>query len=245
MGVVYQARDRELGRQVALKRLPETLREHPTAVALFRREAQAAARLNHPNIVTLFDAGEVDGNYFLTMELLEGWTLRQIRERRGRLGARDVAKLGAQICAGLDYAARQRIVHRDIKLGNLFFTRDRVVKIMDFGLAKTIEEVRKHSTRIGGTPTHMAPEQARGLAVDARTDLYALGVCFFELLTGELPYRDGDLAWQHANAPVPDPRSLAPETPAALAELVIALLAKQPDDRPASASAVAARLAEI
>jgi tRNA A-37 threonylcarbamoyl transferase component Bud32 len=129
MGVVYKARDKRLGRIVALKRLPENLREHPRAVELFEREARAAASLNHVNIVTLFDAGEENGSYFITMELLEGRPLNDILERRGRLGARDVARLGIQIATGLQCAHEQRIVHRDIKTANLFFTRDQVVKI--------------------------------------------------------------------------------------------------------------------
>ncbi len=242
MGVVYRARDRRLGRLVALKRLPENLREHPAAVELFRREARAAASLNHPNIVTLYDADEEGGIYFITMELLEGKPLSAILARHGRLGARDVARLGLQVCAGLHYAGERRIVHRDIKTGNLFFTRERVVKIMDFGLAKTLEEVRRSSTVIGGTPTHMAPEQAAGEAVDPRTDLYALGVTLFELLTGELPFGAGDLAWQHRHAPPPDPRGLVPDLPGALSALVLALLAKRPAERPASAAEVGARL---
>ena len=140
MGVVYQARDRRLGRSVALKRLPDNLRENPTAVQLFLREARAAAALNHPNIVTLFDADQdEDGNYYLTMEFLDGLPLDKILAKRGRLSARDaIAPCGIQIATGLQYAHEQRIVHRDIKTSNLFFTRDRVVKIMDFGLAKML-----------------------------------------------------------------------------------------------------------
>jgi serine/threonine-protein kinase len=242
MGVVYEARDRRLGRLVALKRLPESLREHPAAVELFRREARAAAALNHPNIVTVYDADEEGGAYFITMELLQGRPLSAILARHGRVAPRDAARLALQVCAGLHYAAERRIVHRDIKTGNLFFTRDRVVKIMDFGLAKTLEEVRRSSTVIGGTPTHMAPEQAAGEAVDARTDLYALGVTLFELLTGEPPFAQGDLAYHHRHTPPPDPRELVPGLPGPLAELVLALLAKRPDDRPASAAEVGARL---
>jgi serine/threonine-protein kinase len=242
MGIVFKARDRRLGRVVALKRLPDSLRNHPKAVELFLREARAAAALNHPNIVTLFDAGQDGDTYYITMELLEGLPLQQILRQRGRLAARDAAKLGLQITHGLAYAHEQRIVHRDIKTGNLFFTRERVVKIMDFGLAKTLEEVRRSSTLIGGTPSHMAPEQAAGEAVDARTDLYALGVTLFELLTGELPFSEGDLAYHHRHTPPPDPRELVPGLPDPLAALVLALLAKRPEDRPASAAEVGARL---
>jgi tetratricopeptide (TPR) repeat protein len=242
MGVVYKARDKRLNRIVALKQLPDNLRDNQTAAQLFLREAQAAAALNHRNIVTLYDAGEENGVYHITMELLEGLPLNAIQEKRGLIGARDTARLGAQVCAGLHYAHERRIVHRDIKTANLFFTREKVVKIMDFGLAKTIEEVRKNSTVIGGTPYYMAPEQAAGEAVDNRTDLYALGITFYRLLTGTFPFREGDLAFHHRHTPPPDPREHVAAIPAALAELILDLLAKDPDRRPRTAGEVGTRL---
>jgi len=245
MGVVYKARDKNLGRIVALKSLPENLRDHPTAVALFQREAQAAAALNHRNIVTLFDAGEENGSYFITMELMEGLPLNQILKKRGRLSVADTLRLGIQVAAGLQYAKEQRIVHRDIKTGNLFFTKDRTVKIMDFGLAKTIEEVRKSSTMIGGTPYFMAPEQAAGDELDHRADLYAFGVTLYQLLTGTVPFREGDLAYHHRHTDPPDPRTHVPEIPAELAELILKMLAKSPGDRPEDAAWVGTRLKAI
>ncbi len=245
MGIVFKARDRRLGRIVALKRLPDSLRNHPKAVELFLREARAAAALNHPNIVTLFDAGQDGDAYYITMELLEGLPLQQILRQRGRLGPRDAAKLGLQIANGLHYAHVQRIVHRDIKTGNLFFTKGKAIKIMDFGLAKMVEEVRRASTVIGGTPYYMAPEQSLGEAVDHRADLYALGVTFYELLTGRVPFRDGDVAFHHRHTPVPDPRDFVAEIPPAWSELVLQMLAKSPDDRPESAAAVGERLAPL
>jgi len=245
MGVVFKARDKNLGRVVALKRLPDNLRDHPTAVALFRREAQAAAALNHRNIVTLFDAGEENGSYFISMELLEGMPVNQILKKRGRLSAADTARLGIQIAAGLQYAHDQRIVHRDIKTGNLFFTKDRTVKIMDFGLAKTIEEVRKSSTMIGGTPYYMAPEQAAGEELDHRADLYAFGVTLYQLVAGTVPFREGDLTYHHRSTAPADPRSYAKEIPEAFAEIILQLLAKAPDDRPSNADEVGKRLQAI
>ena len=139
------------------------------------------------------------------MELLEGMPLNQILKKRGRLSVADTARLGIQIAAGLQYAHDQRIVHRDIKTGNLFFTKDRTVKIMDFGLAKTIEEVRKSSTMIGGTPYYMAPEQAAGEELDHRADLYAFGVTLYQLVTGTVPFREGDLTYHHRNTAPPGP----------------------------------------
>jgi len=245
MGVVFKARDKRLNRVVALKRLPDNLRDNKTAAQLFLREAQAAAALNHRNIVTLYDAGEENGVYHITMELLEGLPLNAIQEKKGKIGPRDTARLGMQACAGLHYAHERRIVHRDIKTANLFFTKDRVVKIMDFGLAKMIEEVRKSSTVIGGTPYYMAPEQAVGEAVDSRTDLYAFGVTLYRLTTATFPFREGDLAYHHRHTPPPDPREYVAEMSDAMAELILELLEKDPDARPRRAADVAARLQAI
>jgi len=245
MGVVFRARDRRLGREVALKRLPDNLRNHPKAIELFLREARAAAALNHPNIVTLFDAGREGDTFYLTMELLRGSPLQRILREKGRLPASAVAKIGGQVANGLQYAHEQGIVHRDVKTANLFFTQKKVVKIMDFGLAKMVEEVRRSSTVIGGTPYYMAPEQSAGEQVDHRADLYALGVTFFELLTGSVPFKDGDVAFHHRHTPAPGVRDVAPGTPEPLAALIAGLLEKRPADRIRSASEVVRRLAEI
>lgn len=246
MGLVYKARDRRLGRIIALKRMPENFRDHPAAVQLFLAEAQAAARMNHPNIVTLYDADQEHGSFFITMELLEGLPLNAILKQRTRFGPRDTARLGLQICAGLQFAHDQGIVHRDIKTSNLFITRDKVLKIMDFGLAKILEAVRNEgATVIAGTPFYMAPEQASGNVADGRTDLYALGVTLFELSTGRLPFKEGDVADQHRHAPVPDPSEGIAGYPAELASLIQTLMAKQPEDRPESADAVRVALEAI
>jgi tetratricopeptide (TPR) repeat protein len=245
MGLVYKARDRRLGRVIALKRMPENLRDHPGAVQLFLGEAQAAARMNHPNIVTLYDADQENGHFFITMELLEGLPLNTILKKRARFDATDTARLGVQVCAGLQFAHEQGIVHRDIKTANLFITRERMLKIMDFGLAKILEAVRdKSATLIAGTPFYMAPEQAAGQVSDGRTDLYALGVTLFELSTGRLPFSEGDVADQHRNAPVPDPSEGIEDYPAALSALIQRLMSKDPEDRPASAAEVARLLTE-
>jgi serine/threonine protein kinase len=245
MGVVFKARDKRLGRVVALKRLPDNLRNHPTAVRLFLREARAAAALNHRNIVTLFDAGQEGDQYFLTMELLEGLPLIDILQRRGKLSARDAARLGAQACSGLEYAHAQGIVHRDIKTSNLFFTKDRVLKIMDFGLAKMAEEVRRAQTIVGGTPYYMAPEQAAGEDVDHRADQYALGVTLFELVTGDVPFKQGDVTYHHRHTPAPDPRAAVPDLPDDLAELILRLMAKKREDRFAKTAEIGALLTRI
>jgi len=246
MGHVYKALDRRLGRTVALKRMPESLRDHPTAVQLFLGEAQAAARMNHPNIVTLYDADQENGRFFITMELLEGLPLNAILEKRSRFGPRDTARLGLQACAGLQFAHDQGIVHRDIKTSNLFITRDRVLKIMDFGLAKILEAVRDQGmTVIAGTPFYMAPEQTDGNVVDGRTDLYSLGVTLFELSTGRLPFTEGNVPEQHRSAPRPDPAEGIPGYPATLSQLIRALMSSAPGERPGSADEVARILGEV
>ena len=211
-------------------------------MALFLREAQSAAALNHPNIVTIYDADQADGNYYLTMECLEGMPLDAILKKRGKLSPKDAIRMGIQISTGLQFAHERGIVHRDIKTANLFFTRDRVVKIMDFGLAKMVEEVRKAATVIGGTPYYMAPEQALGERVDHRADLYAFGVTLFELLAGRVPFRDGDVTYHHRHTPPPALREFVPDAPAELVALVAKLMAKKPEQRPATTAEVTAAL---
>jgi tetratricopeptide (TPR) repeat protein len=238
MGVVFKARDRRLSRVVALKRLPESLRNYPKAVQLFLREAQATARLNHRNIVTVYDADQEDSTFFITMELLEGQPLHRVLRERGPLEPGELARLGVQMAEGLQYAHDQGVIHRDIKTANFFLTDAGVVKIMDFGLAKTLEEVRRAETGIGGTPFYMAPEQVTGADVDHRADLYGLGATFFELATGQVPFPDGDVTYHHRHTPPPDPRRRRPDLPDALAELILKLLAKDPAERCASAGEV-------
>ncbi len=243
MGVVFRARDRRLGREVALKRLAENLRDNPTALQLVQREARAAAALNHPNIVTLFDADEEDGRFFITMELLRGHPLSARLRKQRRFPFHEVALLGRQVAAGLEYAHARGVIHRDIKPGNLFLTDGKVLKIMDFGLAKGFEEVRKQATLVAGTPCYMSPEQTTRGAVGPPADVYALGVTLFELLVGQVPFPEGDVVQHHRNTPAPDPRERIPEltVPHALAALILEMRAKRPAQRP-DAAAVRASL---
>ncbi len=238
MGIVYKAKDTHLGRTVALKRLPDNLKNHPAAVKFFEREARSAAALNHPNIVTIFDAGQEADTYFISMEMLEGTPLDDVMENHKILPPIVVARLGIQIATGLAYAHRNKIIHRDIKTANLFLTRDKIVKIMDFGLAKMVEEVRKGATVIGGTPYYMAPEQATGEAVDHRADLYALGITIYQMSTGALPFTEGDITYHHRNTPPPDPRTFKQDLPAPLAALILKLIEKDPNARIQSADEV-------
>jgi tRNA A-37 threonylcarbamoyl transferase component Bud32/lipopolysaccharide biosynthesis regulator YciM len=245
MGVVFKARDRRLSRVVALKRLPESLKNYPRAVQLFLREAQSTAKLNHPNIVTVFDADQEDGQFFITMELLEGQPLHGVIRERGPLEVEEVVRLGIQVADGLHYAHSQKVVHRDVKTANLFLTREGTLKIMDFGLAKTLEEVRRAETGIGGTPFYMAPEQVAGGDVDHRADLYSLGATLFELATGSVPFPEGDVTYHHRHTPAPDPRDRRPELPAELAELCLYLLEKRLEERCPSAAVARERLEQL
>lgn len=246
MGIVYRALDTRLDRIVALKRLPEGLRRHhPRALQFFLREAQSAARLNHPNIVTVYDADQQDGQFFITMELLEGQPLQTVLRERGELSPSNVVGIARQTCRGLDYAHSQGIVHRDIKTANLFVTTDRVVKIMDFGLAKVLEEVRGATTLVSGTPFYMSPEQVLGDDVDHRTDLYSLGVTLFELSTGNVPFDSGEVGYHHRHSPVPDPQSIRPDIPDDLSKLILRLLEKDPNERFQTASDVLEALFKI
>jgi len=242
MGIVYKATDLVLDRTVALKVLPDQLRDNPQALRNFLREAKAAAKLNHPNIVTVYDAGEQDGRTYIAMEYVDGTTLKAIVKQRGPLATRAIVHVLSQVCEGLQYAHGHKIVHRDIKTANLMWTREKKAKIMDFGLAKVIEEVLNHTTLVSGTPYYMSPEQTEGTAVDHRSDLYSLGVTAFELATGTLPFREGNVPYHHVHTPPPDPRSLRPDVPDPLAALILRCLAKQPPGRPQDAQEVLASL---
>ena len=235
MGIVYKARDTALDRIVAFKVLPDTVKESRQAVSNFLREAKAAAKLNHPSIVTVYDTGEQDGHYYIAMEYVDGTTLKEILLRRGVISAAGILHVTVQICEALAYAHEQKIVHRDIKPANAMWTRDKKAKIMDFGLAKVVEEVRNHTTVVAGTPYYMSPEQTLGKNVDHRTDIYSLGVTMFEMATGIVPFKDGNVPYHHVHTPAPDVRSFRPELPLVIAQIVARCLAKDPAKRYASA----------
>jgi tetratricopeptide (TPR) repeat protein len=242
MGLVYKARDTVLDRTVAFKVLPDTLQENPQALKNFLREAKSAAALNHPNIVTVFDAGEQDGVYYIAMEYVDGNTLKEIIKHRGKISAGGIVHVFAQLCEALAYAHEKKIVHRDVKTANAMWTRDRKAKIMDFGLAKVIEEVRNHTTVVSGTPYYMSPEQTLGKNIDHRTDIYSLGITIFEMATGTLPFTEGNLPYHHVHTPPPDPREFTPEFPPLLADIVLRCMEKDPANRFQSATEIVAEL---
>ncbi len=243
MGTVLRAHDTVLDRPVAIKTLAAgTLGEESRQRLL--DEARAAARLNHPNIVSLFDAGEATGEAYIVMELVEGRSLHE-QPPDSLEGVIDVAR---QICQALAHAHAHGIVHRDLKPENVIVMIDGRVKLLDFGLARPIASRLTTEGGIIGTVFYLAPEQAMGRKVDVRADLYSLGVILYELTTHQLPFTGDDpltVVTQHLHAPVVPPRTIRPDLPPALEGLILALLAKQPEDRPADAMAVDKALADI
>jgi serine/threonine-protein kinase len=231
-----------LDRVVAYKVLPDTLKENPQALKNFLREAKSAAQLNHPNIVTVYDAGEQDGRYYIAMEYVDGTTLKEILKRRGPIAPGGVMHVLVQLCEALAYAHEKKIVHRDVKTANTMWTREKQAKIMDFGLAKVLEEVRNHTTLVSGTPYYMSPEQTLGKNIDHRTDIYSLGVTVFELCTGRLPFMEGNIPYHHVHTPPPDPTSVNPRIPEVLANVVRRCMQKDPEARYANAREILAEL---
>jgi len=239
MGTVYKVRDHELDELVALKLLSGDLASNAETLARFRREVRIARKVTHPNVARTFDIGEHEGVRFLTMELVDGEAL-DARMARGRLGLHEIVTIVAGLCDGLGAAHAAGVVHRDLKPANVLVAKDRVV-VTDFGIARALESNDARTTTIAGTPAYMAPEQVEGRELDARADLYALGVMLFELISGELPFV-GDTPVVQAAArlvrPAPELLDRAPTTPAPIAALVRALLSKDREGRPASALAV-------
>jgi beta-lactam-binding protein with PASTA domain len=240
MALVYRAQDLLLNRAVALKILYPELSADPLFVERFRREAQAAANLSHPNIVPVFDWGEDNGTYFIVMELIDGTSLdHELRGSRTLTPAR-CAIIGAQVASALGYAHRSGVVHRDVKPGNILLTSDGQVKVTDFGIAQAVssEDLFAEAGSVMGTATYFSPEQASGAPVDGRSDVYSLGVVLYEMLVGRPPFI-GDspvaVSGQHVNDPVPRPSQFNKEVPGDLEAIVMEALEKSPSQRYQSA----------
>src|SRR5713101_5603547 len=197
MGVVYAGRDPFIGRKVAIKTISTGLSENKDLTDRFLREAQAAGSLNHPNIVTIFDAGEENGTQYIAMELLEGEDLAHVvaAEMGGHPPLPPAVKIGyiVKVCQALDYAHRNNIVHRDIKPGNIFIKTDTTVKVVDFGIARLTNTSSTSSGMLIGTIDYMSPEQIRGEKVDGRSDIWAVGVMTFEILTHQKPFQGSNI----------------------------------------------------
>ncbi len=241
MSTVHLAFDQRLERYVALKLLAEHLADDQTFISRFRREALAAARLIHPNIVQVFDFGFDEGHHqhFIVMEHVQGNSCAELLRDRGHLEVREAVEIVAQACRGLDYAHRNGVVHRDVKPGNLLVSDSDVVKLADFGIARATDQ--SSITQVGsvlGTAAYLAPEQARGEEAGARADLYSLGVVTYQLLSGRLPYEATSLSElaikQQRQAPIPLDR-LNPRVSPELAEAVSLGLALEKEERPADA----------
>src|SRR5664280_3072739 len=248
MSTVHLALDMRLERQVAVKLLAEHLADDPAFVSRFQREAQAAARLVHPNIVQVFDSGrdEGSGRYFIVMEYIEGSSCAEILRDDGWVEVDEALAIIEQACEGLHYAHRHGVVHRDVKPGNLLRAREGEVKLADFGIAKATEQ--SSITQVGsvlGTAAYLAPEQARGEEAGPRADLYSLGVVTYQLMSGRLPYEANSLSGltlkQQRELPTPLDE-LNPRVPHALAQAVAMALAIDQRARPADALILAEAL---
>ena len=240
MAVVDLARDVELDRRVALKRLAENLSRDEELRARFLREGRLAARLAHPNVVRIFDVGEDDGRPFIAMEYVDGETLAELVARSGPLPAHEVAALCVQICRALAAAHEAGLVHRDVKPQNLLLGTNRLLKLGDFGIALGLGGTRLTTAgTVLGTAAYLAPEQARGEEVTAAADVYGVGAVLYELLTGRPPRAPASFA------DLAEPMEIAPPdgAPPALARIVMRCLAADPAARPSSAAALAHELA--
>lgn len=238
MAEVYLARDRLLDRLVAIKILFPEFATDPSFVARFRREAQAAANLNHPNIVGVYDWGKERGTYYIVMEYVDGRTVSDIIRNDGPLEPTRAAGIAADVAAALGFAHRKGVVHRDVKPGNVLITKAGEVKVADFGIARALtskgEEELTQTGSVMGTATYFSPEQAQGKTVDARTDLYSLGVVLYEMVAGKPPF-SGDspvaIAYQHVQEPIPPLSERVPDIPRAYEVITMRALEKDPDLR--------------
>ena len=242
MGSVYHVLDRELDEEIALKVLtPEAFAEGTHAVQTLRQEIRLARKITHPNVVRTHDLGDAEGDRFLTMEFVPGTTLRELLDRRGALAIAPGLQIAKQLCRGLAAVHGAGIIHRDIKPQNIMVLPNGVVKLMDFGIARTADggEPAPSDGQTVGTPYYMSPEQAMGRPMDARSDLYTVGVVLFELFTGRRPFlgqEAGEVMHKHVAAEPPRPTALRADLPEYLERIVLACLAKRPERRPAGAT---------
>lgn len=246
MGVVYQGKDKHLNRIIAIKVLPRHISENPKMVKRFAAEARSAAQLTHSNIVTLYDFQQAGGRSFITMEYVDGITLKKLMGMVDKLPIVKALKIIYQCCQGLDYAHKKGIIHRDIKPSNIMINKQNVVKIMDFGLAKVAgEETLTDAGSLSGTVMYMSPEQLLGEKLDKTTDIYALGLVFYELVTGAHPFPGGDVAYHHIHTKPKPPQELRPEIPGNLNDIILKCIEKDRAGRFQSSAQLALSLREV
>ncbi len=236
MGIVYKADDTLLNRAVAIKFL-NTSDINTEGKSRLLKEAQAAAQLNHPNIVSIYDAGETDGAAFIVMEFVRGETLRKIET----LNLLEAMLMAQQICLALEHAHSNGIIHRDLKLENIVITNSQILKLMDFGLAHGVNDIRMtEEGMLTGTLAYLAPELIQGQPASVQSDLYAFGILLYELLVGHAPFQGtvSTVLAQHIHGAVPTPSEINPQIPLWVDDLIFRLLSKQPENRPASAKEV-------
>lgn len=236
MSVIYKAIDRALGRTVAIKILRPSLTKDPSFLEKFRNEARAVANLSHPNIVTVHDVGSDGITHYIVMEMVEGQDLKKIIKANGALSIERVLNLGIQICAGAGYAHRSGLVHADIKPQNILVTPQDVVKVTDFGIAQALTDTQPLTRNevVWGSPHYFAPEQARGEQPTPASDVYAIGIVLFEMLTGQLPYNgtnQQELALAHIREAVPRVTDFNPRVPDSLSNIVYKVMSKEPHGR--------------
>jgi eukaryotic-like serine/threonine-protein kinase len=248
MANVYLAEDQELGRRVAIKILNDRHANDEQFVERFRREAKNAASLSHPNIVSIYDRGEAEGTYYIAMEHLDGRNLKELIVARGPAPVKIAIDYTRAILAALAFAHRHDVVHRDIKPHNVLVDKDNRVKVTDFGIARAGASQMTEAGSIVGTAQYLSPEQARGTAVDHRSDLYSVGVVLFELLTGEVPFTGDspvEIAMRHLSAQPPLPSERRENVPHDLDLVVARALAKDPAERYQSAEEMDADLERV
>ncbi|HXE74719.1 MAG TPA: protein kinase [Candidatus Xenobia bacterium] len=234
MGVVYKARDPFIGRLVALKTISPGLLDNPELLKRFYREAQAAGGLQHPNIVIIYDLGEADGLPYIAMEFLEGESVEKLIARQPKIPVAQKLNIIMQLCRGLDYAHKRGIVHRDIKPGNIIALHDGTVKVVDFGIVRLTSTSMTSTGMVIGTVGYMSPEQIHGEHVDARSDLFSVGVVMYELLTYKKPFAGPNVTsvlLKIINEEPPAVHEVVPEVSPALSEIVHRCLRKKPDER--------------
>ena len=246
MAEVYRARDELLGREVAVKVLSERFSQDRAFVERFRREAQAVANLNHPNIVSLYDFGSDNSTYYIVMEYIDGRALEDIVRDDGPLLPERAAEIAGDVARALQRAHKAGLIHRDIKPSNIMMTSSGEVKVTDFGIVRALsndgEQTMTQAGMVIGTAAYLSPEQAQGKTLDARSDIYSLGVVLFEMLTGGAPFK-GDtplsVAYKHVREDAPPPSSINPDVPGGLDAIVMKAMSKNPDNRYGSAAEMA------